>query len=59
MTDEKVTNEGAQPEIFKKGYQPIVPATAPTETPRPLGGYQPTQGSGTSPTNVPSPPAEE
>ena len=48
-------NNGYQPELLKKGYQPT--DNLPIHRPEPGAGYQPTSH-GDSPANVPSPPKE-
>jgi hypothetical protein len=48
-------NDGYQPELLEKGYQPV--ESVPISRPEPGAGYQPTSH-GDNPTNVPSPPKE-
>lgn len=47
-----VTQEGYQPELIKKGYQPMAAAVP---SPEPGFGYQPAS-TGDNPTNVPAAP---
>lgn len=57
--DKKQINEGYQPHIIKKGYQPIKPQGIPTGDPKPQNGYQPTTSQGGNKPNPPSPPKDE
>ena len=56
MSDEKLINNGYQPSSQReeRGYQPVAETA---QRPNPQSGYQPTS-TGSSPTNVPTPPRE-
>lgn len=48
-------NNGYQPELVRRGYQPA--ESVPVSRPEPGFGYQPTS-QGDNPANVPTPPKE-
>lgn len=54
MSDKRqIVGDGYQPELLKKGYQPV--ENVPFNRPEPGAGYQPTS-QGDSPTNPATPP---
>jgi hypothetical protein len=55
----KQLNEGYKPEKIEKGYQPTKPKEVPARDSKPLGGYQPTTGSGEGSVKKPIPPGDE
>lgn len=54
MSDKRqIIGNGYQPELLKKGYQPV--EQVPFNRPEPGAGYQPTS-QGDNPSNTPTPP---
>lgn len=58
-SERKQINEGYQPSINERGYQPIKPQNIPTGDPKPQGGYQPTTSQGDNQSNPSRPPKDE
>lgn len=52
-------DEGNQSERNRKEYQPTKHKVVPIGESKPLGGYQPTKGSGDGPVKKPEPPGDE